>query len=229
MPRSIVGTREASAAPRSGSGLFIALEGVEGCGKTTQTRLLAEWLSARRVPHTCIREPGGTPIGEEVRRLLLDSADVPTRAELLLMLAARAVLVETVVRPALERGEVVLTDRFELSTFAYQGHGRSLPLSEVRGLNRFATAGLTPDLTIVLDVAPETGEARRARAGRGADRIEQAGRVFHVRVAEGYRRLSREEPNVERVDGSLPVQEVHAQVLSRLHEHFTETFAPPKG
>lgn len=146
-------------------GLFIVLEGVEGSGKTTQARLLGERLARAGIDHLVTREPGGTATGEEIRRLLLHGGEVPARAELLLMLAARAVFVEEVVRPALARGAVVVADRYELSTLAYQGYGRGLPLDEVRRMNAFATGGLTADLTLVLDVPPEVGAARRAREG----------------------------------------------------------------
>jgi dTMP kinase len=217
-----------SARGPSGAGLFIALEGVEGSGKTTQARRLVEWLTAERIPHLAVREPGGTATGEVVRGLLLDGQDVAPRAELLLMLAARAALVEEVVRPALAAGKVVVTDRFELSTLAYQGYGRGLPLPEVRTLNAFATGGLAPDVTFLLDVPLKVGTARREHARRGADRIERAGAEFHARVAEGYRRLAQEEPSVEPVDGLHSEAEVHTELVRRLHVRFSETFPPPE-
>lgn len=204
-------------------GLFIVLEGVEGSGKTTQARLLGERLARAGVDHLVTREPGGTEVGEEIRRILLHGGEVPARAELLLLLAARAVFVEQVVRPALERGAVVVADRYELSTLAYQGYGRGLPLDEVRRMNAFATGGLSPDLTLVLDVPPEVGAARRAREGRNADRIEQAGAEFHAQVARAYRLLSETEPRVVRIDGARSPEAVHAEIVDLLRSRFPET------
>ncbi|HEX7119977.1 MAG TPA: dTMP kinase [Longimicrobiales bacterium] len=204
-------------------GIFIVFEGVEGSGKSTQVRLLGERLARHGVDHLVTREPGGTSVGEEIRRILLHGGEVPARAELLLMLSARAVFVGEVVRPALERGAVVVADRYELSTLAYQGYGRGLPLDEVRRMNAFATEGVTPDVTLVLDVPPDVGAARRAKEGRHADRIEQAGAAFHARVAEAYRLLAETEPRVERVDGGGPPERVHAEVLRRLRARLPET------
>jgi dTMP kinase len=212
------------------SGLFIVLEGVEGSGKSTQVRLLGEWLDRRRVPHILTREPGGTQIGEEIRRALLHGGDeVPARSELLLMLAARAAFVDAVVRPALEAGMVVIADRYEMSSFAYQGHGRRLPLDAVRRANEFATGGLAPDLTIVLDVPASAGAARQAAAGVAADRIERAGPSFHAAVAEAYRLLSESEPNVAVVAGGASPERVHTEILQVLGGRFPETFAPAAG
>jgi len=204
-------------------GLFVVLEGVEGSGKSTQAALLAEWLAAAGVPQLLTREPGGTTAGESIRRVLLHGDELGARAELLLILAARAVLVEEVIRPALAEGRVVVADRFDLSTLAYQGYGRGLPLDEVRRLNLFATGGLRPDLTLVLDVAWETGVARREREGRVSDRIERAGTEFHARVAEAYRLLAREEAGVERVDGEGSVAEVSERIRRVLRSRFAET------
>ncbi|MFS8637279.1 MAG: dTMP kinase [Gemmatimonadota bacterium] len=204
-------------------GLFIVLEGVEGSGKTTQARLLGERLARAGIDHLVTREPGGTEVGEEIRRILLHGGEMPARAELLLLLAARAVFVEEVVRPALERGAVVVADRYELSTLAYQGYGRGLPLDEVRRMNAFATGGLSPDLTLVLDVPPEIGAERRAREGRNADRIEQAGAEFHAQVARAYRLLAETEPRVMRIDGARSPEAVHAEIVDLLRSRFPET------
>lgn len=211
------------------NGLFIVFEGVEGSGKSTQAALLGEWLAERGVPHVVTREPGGTALGEEIRSLLLEGGAVPARAELLLVLAARAVFVEEVVQPALAAGRVVVCDRYALSTLAYQGYGRGLPLETVRELNAFATAGLRPDLTLVLDVPVATGEARRARAGRAADRIERAGAAFHARVAEAYRLLPESEPGVVRLDGTAGIEAVRTTVLETLGRRFPETFPMAAG
>lgn len=205
-------------------GRFLALEGVEGAGKSTQARLLGDWLTRHGLPHVVTREPGGTALGEQVRRALLESDRVIPRAELLLMLAARATLVDEVVKPALERGVVVVTDRFSLSTLAYQVRGRGLPEAEVRRLNAFATGGLEPDLTLVLDVPLGVGVQRLDRRARALDRFEQADADFHARVAEAYAEFAQHEKTIERVDGTGSVDEVHAAILALLGRRFPETF-----
>jgi dTMP kinase len=209
------GTRPGEGSPSPGRGLFLVLEGVEGAGKTTQLRLLRDALLAAGVPVREAREPGGTPLGEAVRGVLLDRGDlrIGPESELLLMLAARAAFAREVVQPALEAGEVMLADRFESSTFAYQGYGRGLPLDEVRRLNAFATGGLLPDLTLVLDLSLEEGRSRQLRQGKGADRIEGAGAEFHARVAEGYRALAAADPGIVLVDARGTEAQVHERIL----------------
>lgn len=209
-------------------GVFLVFEGVEGAGKSTQVELLVEWLSAHDVAHEPVREPGGTPLGEEVRRLLLEADEVPARAELLLMLAARAALVEQRIAPALTAGKVVIADRFELSTLAYQGSGRELGVDVVAGLNRIATSDLRPDLTVYLDVPVSVGRARRAAWEEG-DRIERAGRAFHERVAGAYALLADGHTDIERVDATAPAASVHEAVLRLLRTRFPETFARATG
>lgn len=205
-------------------GVFIAFEGPEGAGKSTQVRLLERWLEERGHEPLLTREPGGTPVAEEVRRVLLESDVLSARTELLLMLASRATLVEEVIRPALEAGRVVVTDRFHLSTLAYQGHGRGLPLREVEAMNRFATGGLEPDLALLLDVEPGVGAARKAAAGAGPDRIERAGDTFHRTVAEAYRLLAEGDERIMSVDASGSPDAVHAVVVALLLDRFAETF-----
>lgn len=212
-----------------GRGLFIAFEGIEGSGKTTQARRLVQWLDGRRLPYLALREPGGTAAGEAIRTVLLEGGELSARAELLLMLAARAALLEQRVRPALAAGQIVVADRYELSTLAYQGYGRGLPLDEVRRLNAFATDGLSADLTLVLAVPPAEGSARRRRERRDEDRIERAGPAFHARVAEAYGLLAGGEPGIERLDGTGPPDRVGARVLSVLAARFPETFQPTAG
>ncbi len=210
--------------------MFLVFEGVEGAGKSTQVRLLGDWLAANGIAHELTREPGGTRLGEEIRRLLLASGeDVPVRAELLLMLAARAALIEAKIGPALASDRVVVADRYELSTLAYQGWGRELPAEEVRRINAFATGGLRPDLTVVLDVPVSVGAIRRSGAGGEADRIEQAGQPFHDRVAEAYRLLASTEHDVALVDGTAPPHQVHAEVVQLLRTRFPETFTRAMG
>ncbi len=211
------------------NGLFLVLEGVEGAGKTTQTGLLAEWLTSLGHRVTATREPGGTAVGEAVRGVLLDRAelDIPPESELLLMLAARAAFVRDIVRPALARGEIVVADRFSLSTLAYQGYGRGLELGMVRRLDAFARAGLAPDLTLVFDLAPEEGVRRQQAAGKGRDRIEQAGEAFHARVSAGYRELARSEEGVQSIDALGTPDAVHERVRAALQGAFSGTFLTP--
>lgn len=210
-------------------GNFIVLEGIEGSGKSTQAALLGQWLESSGVPHLVTREPGGTALGEEIRRLLLHEGSVPAMAELLLMLAARAALLDASIRPALAAGKTVIADRYSLSTLAYQGYGRGLDLDEVRHAIRFATGGLVPDLTLVLDVPRAVGEARRAASRPGEDRIERAGEAFHRRVAEAYRLLAGSEPSIERVTGEGEAEAVQARIRAALARHFPETFPQPQG
>jgi dTMP kinase len=165
-------------------GRLIVFEGGEGSGKSTQLRRLSSALARRAIPHIGLREPGGTPLGTEVRRVLLDrSSDIEPRAEALLFMASRAQLVQREIRPALAKGDVVLLDRFFLSTYAYQIAGHGLPEDEVRSANQFATGGLVPDLTVLLTFPVVEGLARAAHRAASHDRMEAMGESFHHRVA----------------------------------------------
>lgn len=214
---------------RERRGLFLVFEGVEGSGKSTQVRRLAAWCEAAGVPVLVTREPGGTALGEQIRRVLLEGGDVPPRSELLLYLAARAALVDGVVRPALAEGTVVLADRYELSTLAYQGYGRDLALDEVRSLNTFATAGMRPDATVFLDLDPAQGRARRAAAGWSRDRMEREADAFHDRVATAYRALAAGDEAILRVDARGGEDEVEAAIRDSLRVRFPETFPDRVG
>ena len=201
------------------SGRFITFEGGEGCGKSTQVRLLKETLELSGIEVTLTREPGGTRLAELVRGLLKDELEDPPcdRAELLLFLAARAQLVRNVIRPALAAGKWVLSDRFSDSTFAYQGYGRGLPLVDVRRLNDFACEGLTSDLTLLLKVDAGTAarrmRAREAATATAADRIELAGDGFHARLARGFECLAAAEPErIVTIDANGSVEEVREAV-----------------
>ena len=182
-------------------GKFITFEGGEGCGKSTQIRRLKEALEKEGVEVLLTREPGGTWLSEEIRHLIKDQmTDAPCdRSELLLFLAARAQLVRNVIRPALEAGKWVLSDRFSDSTLAYQGYGRGLPLDDLRQMNDFACEGLKPDLTLLLDVDPEVSRARmrsrEAATNTTADRMERAGEEFHARLRAGFATLAKAEPD----------------------------------
>ena len=210
---------------------LVVVEGPEGAGKTTQLRLAAEWLSAAGHTVLAVREPGGTPLGDDIRRLLLDPAsDIVPRAEALLFMASRAQLMEHSITPALARGDVVLLDRFFLSTYAYQVAGRGLPHDEVSAANRLATSDLRPDLTILLSLPVEQGLARASKRGPH-DRMEQADRDFHQRVARAFSEFATTEwqaahpeaGRVESVDATGTVEEVFGRlksVLERMARNF---------
>lgn len=199
------------------SGLFISFEGTEGGGKTTQIALLAERLRLLGRVVQVVREPGGTPIGEEIRHTLKHSpgnSDMTPEAELLLMNASRAQLVREVIRPALAAGEIVLCDRFHDSTTAYQGHGRQLDLRLVQSVIDFAIGDTRPDLTLLLQVPLAVSEARRAARGAGGrDRFEEADRDFFERVETGYQAIATAEPERVRVlDATRSVDAVAVDV-----------------
>ena len=171
-------------------GKLIVLEGAEGVGKTTQLRRLGDTLAARGIPSLAVREPGGTAIGNEIRRLLLEPGrDIRPRTEALLFMASRAQLIETEIGPALDHGKVVLADRFFLSTYAYQIAGRGLSDGEVTAANRFATGGLAPDLTVLLRLSVAAALDRTDKRG-SRDRIEAADDEFHQRVADAFDRFA---------------------------------------
>ncbi len=196
--------------PAGARGRFVVFEGGEATGKSTQAALLAGRLGA-----VLTREPGGTPVGEDIRRLMLDpsATGLDARAEVLLALAARAQHVAAVIVPALRNGRDVVCDRFAGSTFAYQGFGRGLPVGELRSLSEWAAGGCEPDLVVLLRVAPDVARARLAARGDGADRIEGAGRDFFRRVEEGFAALAAGDPGRWAVvDGDGGMEEVAARV-----------------
>jgi dTMP kinase len=203
---------------------FIVLEGADGVGKSTQVALLGAWLRRAGVPHVLTREPGGTPVGEAIRAIVLDRADLamPAETELLLILAARAAFVREVVEPAVREGRVVVADRFSLSTMAYQGYGRGLDLELIRSGLRIATGGLEPDSCLVLDLPEAEIGARLAREGGSPDRIEQEGDGFRRAVRDGYLALAASDPSVQVVDASGTPDEVHERLRARLVEQFPE-------
>ena len=200
---------------------FITIEGVEGAGKTTQAARLADTL--RRDGHEVVltREPGGTELGRSLRSLLLDESSLaPTpQTELLLYLADRAEHVERLIRPALERGAIVIADRFSDSMIAYQGHGRGVPIETVRGLDDFARGGVEPALTFVLDLPPEDG-LERIRATRSSDRLENEDIEFHRRVRAGFQAIAKEHPErVIVVDAREDVSAIAATIAVRARAH----------
>jgi dTMP kinase len=194
--------------------VFIALEGGDGAGKSTQARRLCDWLES--LGHTVVvtREPGGTEFGRTVRELVLHGDHVAPRAEALLFAADRAHHVETKIRPALGRGEVVITDRYMDSSIAYQGAGRDLGVEEVRELNLWATGGLVPDITVLVDLPAEIGRARRHGVH---DRLESESADFHHAVRELFLTLAGADPDRYLVvDGELAPEQIHELVRARV-------------
>lgn len=195
-------------------GLFIAFEGGDGAGKSTQARLLAEAL--RHCGHEVVltREPGGTPIGEQLRELVLghELGEIDPKTEALIFATARSAHVWQLIRPALQRGAVVISDRYIDSSAAYQGTGRGLGTEDVLRVNSWATGGLSPELTVLLDVAP--AQARERRAGMIPDRIEAESEDFYARIRATFLKLSQRRPEAYLVlDAQRPVAELHAEVL----------------
>ena len=218
-------------------GALVVLEGGEGVGKTTQLTRLAARLRRAGLEVVIVREPGGTPLGDDVRRLLLNAphAIVP-RAEALLFMASRAQLVDDVIRPAIDQGHVVLADRFFLSTYAYQAVGRGLDEASVRSTNSFATSGLVPDVTLLLDLPMGHGLARANSRGE-PDRLERSGDAFHRRVALAFREFAEADwqsrhPEcgpIELVNADGPEDEVEIRLWKRLLERLPETFSTARG
>ncbi len=204
--------------------MFITLEGPDGSGKTTQARLLAEWLREQGYEVVLTREPGGSDIGDQIRAVLHDPRNTAmnARTEILLYSASRAQHVAQRIRPALAAGKIVISDRYADSTLAYQGYGRGLDLETLRTITVFATGGLTPDLTLYLDVAPQEGLQRRLLGGGEWNRLDAEALEFHQRVRAGYLALVEQEPeHWVVVDAARSVEEVQAEiralVKARLH------------
>lgn len=196
-------------------GFFVTFEGPEGSGKTTQLRLLSEWVRAQGHPPVVTREPGGTHIGEDIRGILHDCehVEMSAHAEILLYSASRAQLVAQVIRPALAAGHVVLCDRYFDSTYAYQGYGRGLSLAALRSITEFAVQGLKPDLTLYLDVPVDMGLRRREQSGEAMNRLDREAVAFHKRVRAGYLELAAAEPDRWRViDATGPVEAVQTRL-----------------
>lgn len=194
---------------------FVTFEGIEGSGKTTQVRLLSHYLTVKEISHRVTREPGGTPLADEIRSLLLSRREefVFPETELLLYEAARAQHVRSLILPALSSGQAVLCDRFYDATSAYQGHSRNIDGVRIEWLNDFASAGVSPDLTFLIDISPAVGFARIRGRGAGPDRIESESVEFHTKVREGYLRLLELHPGrIVLVDGSLSADDVFHRV-----------------
>lgn len=200
-------------------GLFITFEGPDGCGKTTQMKLLAEYFKKKGKEVVLTREPGGKGLGEKVREILLNyDGEVSDRCESFLFLADRAQNIDIIVNPAVKEGKIVLCDRHIDSTVAYQGYGRGLNIDRINMLNNLATNGKKPDLTLVFDVDVETS---MKRVGKEKDRMESAGIDFHNRVRKGYLELAKQEPKrIKVLDATKSIEEIHKDVINILAEVF---------
>ncbi len=201
-------------------GLFITVEGTDGSGKTTQIKLMEEFLKAAGNDVVLSREPGGTEISETIRNLILDpgNKDISPLTEMLLYAAARAQHVFQVIRPSLESGKCVICDRFVDSSYAYQGCGRGVDLKTVADVNRAAVDGVVPDITFFLNIDPRLAIERRIKS-TGADRIEQEKMDFHMRVYEGYRKMALLYPDrIKTVDASKSIEEISLQIKTYLKE-----------
>jgi dTMP kinase len=194
-------------------GLFLSLDGLDGTGKSTQCRLLADWLRSRGRAVTLCTDPGGTPVGQQLRDILLTQKhDLALPCEALLFMASRAQLVDAVIRPALGAGQVVLADRFTLANVVYQGHAGGLDPEQLHAVGRFATGSLEPDLTLVLDLAPELAVQRRSRP---ADRLESRDESYHRRVRDGFLLEARRRPERIRVLDAAPPTDVVQEAIRR--------------
>lgn len=193
-------------------GFFITFEGADGCGKTTQLTLLKEYLEEKNYEVILTREPGGRGLGEKIREILLNyEGEVSSVCESFLFLADRAQNIDIIVKPALEKGNIVLSDRHTDSSLAYQGYGRQLDIQRIDMLNNIATSGLKPDLTIVFDVDVETS---MARVGKNKDRMESAGVEFHNRVRNGYLEIAKLYPQrVKVINSNDTIENIHKQVV----------------
>lgn len=200
-------------------GLFITFEGPDGCGKTTQMKLLAEYFEKKGKEVVLTREPGGKGLGEKVREILLNyDGEVSDRCESFLFLADRAQNIDIIVNPAVKEGKIVLCDRHIDSTVAYQGYGRGLNIDRINMLNNLATNGKKPDLTLVFDVDVETS---MKRVGKEKDRMESAGIDFHNRVRKGYLELAKQEPKrIKVLNATKSIEEIHKDVINILAEVF---------
>lgn len=202
-------------------GVFITFEGIDGCGKSTQLKEIAQKLSNLSLPVLVTREPGGTSIAEKIREILISpqNSEMVNECELFLYLAARAQHVREKIIPALNDGMIVLCDRFQEATFSYQGFGRDIPMEFLVSTNRFATGGLLPDCTFIFDISVELSTQRMLKMNKAKDRLEQNGCDFYERISNGYRFLAEKDPQrVCLLDGSRSIDEISESIYNKTTE-----------
>ena len=213
--------------------MFITFEGGDGCGKSTQQKILGDWFQAQGREVVLCRDPGSTPLGDAVRQILLHGKNaqselhITDRTEMFLFMAARCQMVEERIRPALDAGKVVLSDRFLLSSFVYQGIAGGVPLTELETVGKMATGGVRPDLTVILDIPYEIGLERigkRAKLDRVEDRMEAKGEAYHRRVRDGFLRLADGDSDYSKscvvIDATLPADDIAEKIRQRIRSHF---------
>lgn len=199
-------------------GLFITFEGIDGCGKSTQLNLLAEYLKSNGLEVIITREPGAAGLGEKLREILLNyEGEVSSNCEAFLFLADRAQHIDTLIKPAIESGKIVLCDRHTDSTVAYQGYGRGVDLAQIKLLNKIATSGFSPNLTFIFDLDVEVAQTR---VGKNKDRLESAGKEFHNKVREGYLKIAKNEPQrVKVINSNNSIENIFNQVKTIINEY----------
>jgi dTMP kinase len=199
--------------------MFITFEGLDFSGKSTQARLLHEWLKSKKIRSVLLREPGGTKISENIREILLDKEhlEMTPLTEFLLFSASRAQLVNEVIKPNIKKGIIVICDRYYDSSSAYQGHGGRVDIKKIAEVNDFATGGLAPDLTFLIDISPLNAFKRAVKRGNAKDRMENKNPAFYSRVHKGFRSISKQ--NKKRfvvIDGTKSVEEIHSAIIHRV-------------
>lgn len=200
------------------SGLFVSFEGVEGAGKTTQITLCDRWLKSLGHKVKTTREPGGTDLGKSIREILLQGDEISHQAELMLLAADRVQHVETLIKPHLTEGYIVLCDRYTDSTIAYQGYGRGLELDQIAAINQIVTGGLQPHLTLWFDLDVQIGLTRAKQSSAGKlDRLERSGIEFHQRVEAGFKQLATQFPErIVRIDAAQSIEQIHISIKSAI-------------
>jgi dTMP kinase len=203
-------------------GRFVSFEGIEGCGKTTQIALLSDYLSKRSFPHTITREPGGTAVGDGIRKIVLNSETIhlTAAAELLLFYASRSQNIAEKIKPALDRGEMVICDRFYHASMAYQGYGRGIPIDFIERLTDLVCDQFRPELTILLDIDPAVGlhraRARNHRQAADEGRFEAEDLEFYTKIRNGYLDLAARDPRIRIIEADRPIEVVHQDILKVL-------------
>jgi len=206
-------------------GRFVSFEGIEGCGKTTQIALLSEYLTKHSIPHTITREPGGTAVGEGIRKILLNSETIhlTSASELLLFYASRSQNILEKIKPALDRNEMVICDRYYHASMAYQGYGRGIPLDFIRKLTHLVCDPYIPDTTFLLDIEPAVGLARARERNHvkteNEGRFEAEDMEFYNRVRDGYLELASEDERIQLIYADRPIEIVHRHILALLGYH----------